>query len=130
MEKNPGATTSVIALATNKKNLSHELFVSSETTPMKLQGANIHGLMDRFSTFSSPNIKNLVSTFGMGILDMVHWITSRAKKNCPYDYIQDSVFLGQGFPKVYLFKMSTKAKGVALILLHICSQVEICKEHG
>jgi hypothetical protein len=24
------------------------------------------------------------------------------KKYCPYDYIQDNVFLGQGFPKVSL----------------------------
>jgi hypothetical protein len=61
VERNIGATISTIALATSKKILSHELFVSSETPPMKLQGANFHGLMDRFSTFSSPNIKNFVS---------------------------------------------------------------------
>jgi hypothetical protein len=66
VEKNPGATTSTIALATDKKILSHELFVFSETPPLKLQWANLHGLMDRFSTFSSPSIKNLVSTFQHG----------------------------------------------------------------
>jgi len=66
VEKNPSVATSAIALVVSKKIMNHELFVSSETPPMKLQGANLHGLVDRFSTLSSPNIKNLVSTFQHG----------------------------------------------------------------
>jgi hypothetical protein len=74
--------------------------------------------MDKFSTLSSPNIKNLVSSFwhgnfGHGPLDNI----LELKENCPYDYIQDIVFPGQGFPKVYLFKMSTKGKGSGVNLV-------------
>jgi hypothetical protein len=88
LEKNPCVTTLAIALVTSKTFLSHELFVFSETPTMKLQGANFHGLMDRFSTFFSPNIKNLVSSFWHGNskhspLDNI----LELKKNCPYDYI-------------------------------------------
>jgi RNA polymerase-interacting CarD/CdnL/TRCF family regulator len=36
MEKNLGATTSTIVLAASKRFLNHELFVSHETTIMKL----------------------------------------------------------------------------------------------
>ncbi len=116
LEKNPCATTLAIALVTSKTYLSHELFVFSETPKMKLQGANFHGLMDRFFTFSSPNIKNLVSSFWHGNsrhspLDNI----LELKKNCPYDYIQDNVFPGQGFPKFTCSKCSQKVKGVGLI---------------
>jgi hypothetical protein len=75
MEKNPCATTSTIVLVVNKTLFNHELFVLSETTTMKLQGTNFHGLLDRFSTFVSPNIKNFVLAFRHGLRDMAHWIT-------------------------------------------------------
>ncbi len=122
LEKNPWATTLAIALVTSKTFLSHELFVFSETPKMKLQGANFHGLMGRFSTFSSPNIKNLVSSFWHGNsrhspLDNI----LELKKNCPYDYIQYNVFPIQRFPKFYLFKMFTKGEGSGIDLLHICN---------
>jgi hypothetical protein len=128
LEKNLRATISAIALAASKTFLSHELFVFSETPTMKLQRANFHGLMDRFSTFSSPDINNLFSSFrhgnfGHGPLDNI----LELKKHCPYDYIQDNVFLGQGFPKFYLFKMFTKGErhGVDLV-----AHIQLGGEHG
>ncbi len=90
---------------------------------MKLQGVNLHGLMDRFFTFFSSNIQNLVSAFRHGNcrhgpLDNI----LELKKNCPYDYIQYNVFPCQGFPKVYLFKMSPRGKGNGVDLVS-CMQL-------
>jgi hypothetical protein len=45
--------------------------------------------------------------FGHGPLDNI----LQLKRNCPYDYIQVNVFLGQGQSNVFLFKMSTKGEG-------------------
>jgi len=99
-------------LATNKTFLNQELFIFSEPTITKLEWTQLHGLMDIFSTLSSSNIKNFVSSFkygnfGHGPLDNI----LQLKRNCPYDYIQDNVFLGQGQSNVFLFKMSTKSEG-------------------
>lgn len=66
VDKNLDPTISAIVLVADKTFMNHELFVSSETSPVKLQGANLHGLMDIFSILSSPNIKSLVSTFWHG----------------------------------------------------------------
>ncbi len=60
VEKNPRTTTLAIALATSKTLLNHKLFSLGESTTTKLQGAHLHGLRDKFSTFFFPNIKNLV----------------------------------------------------------------------
>jgi hypothetical protein len=99
-------------LATSKTFLNQELFGSNEPNITKLQGTQLYGLMDIFSTLSSSNIKNFVSSFrhgnfGHGPLDKI----LQSKRNHPYDYIQDSVFLGQGQSNVFLFKMSTKGEG-------------------
>jgi hypothetical protein len=66
VEKNPRATMSIIALVANITFLSRKLFSSNEPTTIKLQGTQFHGLMDRFSTLSSSNIKNLVLGFRHG----------------------------------------------------------------
>jgi len=99
-------------LATSKTFLNQELFNSNEPTITKLQGTQLRGLMDIFSTFFSSNIKNFVSSFrhgnfGHGPLDNI----LQSKRNCLYDYIQDSVFPGQGQSNVFLCKMSTKGEG-------------------
>jgi hypothetical protein len=41
----------------------------------------------------------------------------KLKKSSTYDYIHDSVFLGQGDELVYLFKMSTCGQGSGVSLV-------------
>ncbi len=94
------------------------LFDSTEPTTTKLQGTQLHGLMDKFFTFFSPNIKNLVSSFrhgnfGHGPLDNI----LQLKRHCLYDYIQDNVFLRQGQSKVFLKKMSIEGEGCGVDLV-------------
>jgi hypothetical protein len=74
--------------------------------------------MDRYSTLSSPNIKNLVSSFingnfGCGPLDNI----LQLKKECTYDYIQNSVLPRHGSSKVHFFKMATKGEGSGIDLV-------------
>ncbi len=61
VEKNSSAATSIIALATSKKIMNHDLFVSSETPPMKLQRTNLLGLMERFFTQHKKSCVNLLA---------------------------------------------------------------------
>ncbi len=122
VEKNPIATTLTIVLAINKTLLNHGLFGSSEPTTTKLQQAHLRGLIDRFLTFFSPNIKNLVSTFKHGNvrhgpLDNI----LELKRDILYDYIQDNVFPSQGLSEIYIFKMSTKGKGNGVDLVTLCN---------
>jgi hypothetical protein len=66
--------------------------------------------MDKYSTLSSPNINNLVSShgnFGRGPLDHI----LQLKKECTYDYIQDSGFPKHGSSKVYFFKIAIEGEG-------------------
>ncbi len=68
--------------------------------------------MDKYSTLSSPNIENLVSSFkhgnfGHGPLDNI----LQLEQECTYVYIQDSVFPRHGSSKVYFFKIATKGEG-------------------
>jgi hypothetical protein len=52
-------------------------------------------------------------TFGHGPLDNI----LQLKKECTYDYIQDSVLPRHGSPKVYFFKMATKGEGNGIDLV-------------
>jgi hypothetical protein len=122
LEKNPCATISAIVWATSKTFLNHELFVFIETPTMKLQGANFHGLVDKFFTFSSPNIKNLISSFWHGnsgcdpldnILELKEIVlTTTSKTMSSLDKVSQ---------KFTCSKCSQKVKGMGLILLHICN---------
>jgi hypothetical protein len=62
-------------------------------------------MMEKFRILSSPNIRNVISTFcpsaNAGPIDSIFAL----KMKSPYAYIQDNVFPGQGKKKVYLFKM-------------------------
>jgi hypothetical protein len=125
LEKNLRATISAIALAASKTFLSHELFVFSETPTMKLQRANFHGLMGRFSTFSSPDIKNLFSSFqhgnfGHGLLDNI----LELKKIVPMITSKIMSSLDKVSQNFTCSKCSQKVKGMGLILLHIYNWVE------
>jgi len=66
VEKSPRMTTLAIALAASKTFSSLELFGCGQLTITKLKKTHFHGLMDRFSTLFSPNIKKLVLAFKHG----------------------------------------------------------------
>jgi hypothetical protein len=75
--KNPIMTTLAIALVSSRTFSSLELINCGQSTTTKLQGAHLHGLMNKFSAFFSPNIKKLVSAlrhgnFKQGPLDNIH----------------------------------------------------------
>lgn len=77
MEKNPRTTTLAIALATGKTFSNLELFGCGQLTTTKLKRAHLHGLMDKFSTLFSPNIKKPIlafkhGNFRQGPLDNIH----------------------------------------------------------
>jgi hypothetical protein len=68
---------------------------------------------------SLPNIRHTIKSFKTvtkknGYIDSI----LELKRRLCHNYIQDSVFLGQGVPKVYLFKMSTHglANGVDIVM--------------
>jgi hypothetical protein len=68
---------------------------------------------------SSPNICHTIKSVNNvtkrnGYIDSI----LELKRRLRYYYIQDSVFLDQGVPKVYLFKMSTHwpASGVDIVM--------------
>jgi len=75
--KNPIMTTLVIALVLSRTFSSLESKNCGQSSIRKLQGVHLHGLMDKFSTFFSPNIKKLVlalkhGNFRQGPLDNIH----------------------------------------------------------
>jgi hypothetical protein len=77
VEKNPIMTTLAIALVVSRTFLSLEWIGCGQLTTTKLQGAHLHGLMDRFLAFFSPNIKKFVlairhGNFKQGPLDNIH----------------------------------------------------------
>jgi hypothetical protein len=57
-------TSSTIALATSKMNLSQHLFnKDGEGLTKPLNGEKLHQVMDKFSTQCSPNVLNLFASF-------------------------------------------------------------------
>ena len=61
---------------------------------------------------SSPNVRSVISSFRLhsqstGYIDKI----LELKKTSRYDYVQESVFPGQGSNKVFLFKMSIEGPG-------------------
>ncbi len=84
-----------------------------------LQGEKLDKVMEKFETLCSPNIQNLITSFKhnaniQGPMDNILIL----KLKSPYDYIQDSCFLGQmAKQKVFLFKITLYklASGVDLV---------------
>jgi len=111
------ATNSAIALLASKEFLATYLFNNGEEKKGMLQGNELHEVMDRFQYLSSPNIRNVISSFrssgGSGVIDNI----MAMKKNSRFEFIHDSVFPGQGKEKVYLFKMLTEGPGSGVDLM-------------
>lgn len=120
MSKTPTAKTFVIAFATSKEFLSSFLLHDddNDNDPNTLKGSLLNGVMDQYTVFSSPNIHNIISSFrfqygGKGYVDNILELKKRSK----YDIVQESVFLGQGSKKNYLFKMSVKGPWIGVNLV-------------
>jgi hypothetical protein len=95
--RTPNAKTFAITLNASKAFLAHHLFNESGKGPMKiLQGEKLDKVMDKFQPFYSPNIRNFIASFkhNAGTKSPMDNILFLKLKN-PYDYIQDSCFLGQ-----------------------------------
>jgi len=108
VSRTPDAKIFAITLNANKTFLAHHLFNENGKGLMEiLQGEKLDKVMDKFQPFYSPNIQNLVVTFKhnvgtQGPMDNILFLKSKS----PYDYIQDSCFLGQmAGQKLFLFKM-------------------------
>jgi hypothetical protein len=77
--------------------MSKNLLNKDGEGPMELlKGDKLHQVMDKFTTLCSPNVKNLMASFkhlliARGFIDNILILKSKS----PYDYIQDSCFLGQ-----------------------------------
>jgi len=76
-----------------------------------LKGEEMEEVMDCFQYLSSPNIRNVISSFRSnnqgGVIDNIMTMKKRSK----FEFIHDSVFPGQGKEKVYVFKMLTEGPG-------------------
>jgi hypothetical protein len=92
----PNAKISTIALNASKAFLAHNLLNENGKGPMEiLQGEKLDKVMDKFQPFCSPNVQNLIASFKhsvgtRGPMDNILLLKSKS----PYDYIQDSCFLG------------------------------------
>jgi len=115
--KNPTATNSAIALSAGKDFLTNYLFHTGEGEKEMLKGEEMEEVMDRFQYLSSPNIRNVISSFRSnnqgGVIDNIMTM----KKESRFEYIHDSVFPNQGKDKVYIFKMLTKGPGSGVDLV-------------
>jgi len=103
--KTPTATNSTIALSTSKDFLTNYLFYNGEEKKQMLKEEEMEEVMDHFQYLSTPNIRNIISSFCSnnqgGIIDNI--ITM--KKESKFEFIHNSVFPSQGKEKVYIFKM-------------------------
>ena len=112
VSKTPTAKNSAIALAASKEFLSTFLLQTDHNTPTPLRGPDLNVVMDKFKLLSSPNVRSIISSFRLhsgnkGYIDKI----LELKKTSRYDYVQESVFPGQGSNKVFLFKMSIEGPG-------------------
>ena len=115
--KTPTATNSAIALFTSKDFLTNHLFHHEEGEKKILKGEEIEEVMDRFQMLSSPSIRNVISSSRSnnrgGVIDNIMTM----KRESKFEFIHDSVFLGQGKEKVYVFKMLTEGPGSGVDLI-------------
>lgn len=112
VSKTPNAKNSAIALAASKEFLSTFLLQDDHHAPTPLKGHDLNVVMEKFKTLSSPNVRSVISSFRLhsqstGYIDKI----LELKKTSRYDYVQESVFPGQGSNKVFLFKMSIEGPG-------------------
>jgi len=111
VSKTPTATNSAIALSTSKDFLTKYMFHHGEGEKVMLKGENMEEVMDCFQYLSSPSIQNIISSFHSnnrgGVIDNIMTMTKKSK----FEFIHDSLFLGQGKEKVYIFKMLTEGLG-------------------
>jgi hypothetical protein len=115
----PNAKNSNIQIASNKEFLTTHLLANDNKDIVMLFNVELNNVFNKFSMLSSPNIRHTIKSFKNvtkknGYIDI---ILELKRRQC-YNYIQDSDFLGQGVPKVYLFKMSTHglASGVDIVM--------------
>jgi hypothetical protein len=115
--RTPTATNSAIALSASKDFLTNYLFHNGDGEKKILNMEEMEEVMDRFQYLSSPNIRNVISSFRSnnrgGIIDNIMTM----KKESKFEFIHDSVFPGQGKEKVYIFKMLTEGPGSGVDLV-------------
>ncbi len=105
--------------------------VVNESSITKLQGLKLHGLMDRFFTLSWPNIRNLMLTLKMGMLNKANWTTFFNFLKIAFMVTSKMVSsLDKIHQRFICSNYSPKVRGVGSTLLHICNQGGVCKEHG
>ena len=112
------AKTSAIALAASKEFLDTFLIHNGHGPKEILRTDTLENVTDKFHLLSSPNARNMISSFrsnnkGSGTIDRILDMKGCAKM----EYIHDSVFLGQGHEKVYLFKMLVDGPGSGVDLV-------------
>jgi len=104
-------------LSASKDFLTHYLFHNGKGEKEMLQGEEMEEVMDCFQYLSSPNIRNVISSFLSinrgGVINNIMTM----KKESRFKYIHDSVFPVQGKEKVYVFKMLTEGPGSSVDLV-------------
>ena len=100
---------STINMAANKKFLTDYLLkFPSNGEGHHLAGSSLEVVMDKFSTFVSPNCCNFISgskrfvRSGMGMMDSIMAL----KDHSDFKYVHDSRLPGQSKDKVFFLKMS------------------------
>ena len=115
--KSPTTTNSAIALSASKDFLTNYLFHNREGEKQMLKGEELEEVMDRFQVLSSPNIRNVISSFRLNNRgDVIDYIMTM-KKESKFEFIHDSIFVGQGKEKVYIFKVLTEGLGSGVDLV-------------
>ena len=115
--KTPTATNSAIALSASKDFLTNYLFHNREGEKQMLKGEELEEVMDRFQVLSSPNIRNVISSFRSNNRGGVINNIMTMKKESKFEFIYNSVFPRQGKEKVYIFKMLTEGPGSGVDLV-------------
>ena len=113
VERTPSATRSAIVLETAKEVLGPLLLVKEGDPQKILELDELQGIFDRCKHLTSPNIRNVVTTFRtmrrFGVMDNI----TKLRGASNWRFVQQNRFPGQGadMDKVFVFKMPEVGPG-------------------
>ena len=119
MERTPSATNSAIIMDATKELLGDLLLRPDGELPKTLDLSKLMPVLDKCKYFSSPSIRNEVTSFKhlrrFGVVDSI----MKLKGSSTWAFVQESKFPGQGTDtdKVFVFKMSEVGPGSGVDLV-------------
>ena len=130
MERTPSATNSAIIMDATKELLGDLLLCPDGELPKTLDFLELVPVLDKCKYFSSPSIRNKVTSFKQlrrfGVINNI----TKLRGSSTWAFVQESKFPGQetNKDKVFVFKMSEVGPGSGVDL--VCKSEVIFKTLG